>query len=953
MKTRIISPLALVAGVLLSGCTREDMPEGGAPGDGNRVVFTLAGITPQQQNGRTRAAGDNGAAKPNASAATDAEKKVTSLLAAAYEKQPSGGMGFYRAFDVTVTDDGCSFDIAKDGRFDLYLVANADPTLEGAVKALNAGSPVTELEELLVEQAPDADNAFVMTTPEVLKIISYSGEVADCGEVSLRRLSMRIDLLNKAEGLTITKVTFRNRAVKSRLFTPNAMLAEPGAVEDKEYPDLNLVGSFDVPAEYKSKIYGYENLSRRGEATVPTLDIEYTYLDQPYTHTVEFLDRNDPEGLAPLALKRNYLYRITVGRKVEPEFGIEVVDWTNEKSFNVDDITFQAEMNAKLAINHFAGANVKTIDEAQGTVAFTTADPNNTSAYVAWNGKWATAVYYNAADETYYRVPTRDEMYLLFPDETNHVRFDEAMDGTSEITETLPEKLFGSKETNGGEGKSWFKNAAAAVTSRADQPAYPIVYAIRFKGTAQCAAYRYEVKNSDQPATGELEIRIKALQANSLLTIGEVSDEAYWGNPADGDTDAENQLVYHIAATGYKQPDSESVSDKGINSFFWTSTEADESKAHNAGHNAVAVLVDVQPKIDAGTLRLVKASAEEFAAIDQQRRNAALKVNMFTPFNVSSLDKAQKKVAFFDKLAVSADDCPVSTYFTYTELQDAGLTAADAVLTDDSGNEYRLPTEGELNLILPMWTAPEQREQIDLENKYWGVYHLWWNDNESTNPKKNPATDNYVMATDVSTTGWTETIYLKNDMDNLPDKATNTGKTDGDYVVKGQSWMKKGAQSEMVHYYLTVPDDPQKGNYNIAPVYGLRFKGTSQYAAYRWESCQIADNPLERYLSIKIKALGKDDTKTTIDMVASEDFWTEGSYIEFQFPASGYYSSANADNPTPENITYRGVVGYSWSSSLWTGGSHARTLNFSLNNAGVHHVVPGHRFPLRLVRVQK
>ena len=47
MKTRIISTLALVAGVLLSGCTREDMPEGGAPGDGNRVVFTLAEPAPQ------------------------------------------------------------------------------------------------------------------------------------------------------------------------------------------------------------------------------------------------------------------------------------------------------------------------------------------------------------------------------------------------------------------------------------------------------------------------------------------------------------------------------------------------------------------------------------------------------------------------------------------------------------------------------------------------------------------------------------------------------------------------------------------------------------------------------------------------------------------------------------------------------------------------------------------
>ena len=937
MKTRIISTLALVAGVLLSGCTREDMPEGGAPGDGNRVVFTLAGITPQQQNGRTRAAGDNGAAKPDASAATDAEKKVTSLLAAAYEKQSSGGMGFYRAFDVTVTDDGCSFDIAKDGRFDLYLVANADPTLEGAVKALGAGSPVTELEELLVEQAPDADNAFVMTTPEVLKIISYSGEVADCGEVSLRRLSMRIDLLNKAEGLTITKVTFRNRAVKSRLFTPNAMLAEPGAVEDKEYPDLNLVGSFDVPAEYKSKIYGYENLSRRGEATVPTLDIEYTYRDQPYTHTVEFLDRNDPEGLAPLALKRNYLYRITVGRKVEPEFGIEVVDWTNEESFNVDDITFQAEMNAKLAINHFAGANVKTIDEAQGTVAFTTADPNNTSAYVAWNGKWATAVYYNETDGTYYRVPTRDEMYLLFPDETNHVRFDEAMDGTSEITETLPEKLFGSKETNGGEGKSWFKNAA--VVGGSGSPAYPIVYAIRFKGTAQCAAYRYEVKNSDQPATGELEIRIKALQANSLLTIGEVSDEAYWGNPADGDTDAENQLVYHIAATGYKQPGHEDIGSQGSNSFFWTSTEADESKAHSAGHNVNEILMTSYPKVAAGTLRLVKASAEEVAEADQARRNAALRVNMFTEFNVKSVDLGAKKInAFYDKLDVAVPANPKDVYFTYTELQDAGLTAADAVLTDDSGNEYRLPTEGELNLLLPMYTEPADQPDIDGKK---GRYHPWWNDNASTNTT-------YVMVTDE----FTETIYLKNGADNYPDQ-THSGDTDSEYTLKGQSQLKLGALSETVHYYTAEPDDPEKGNYNIYPVYGLRFKGTSQYAAYRWETCQINGNPLERYFSIKIKALGKDDTKTTIDMVASEDFWTEGSYIEFQFPASGYYSPANADNPTSENITGRGVVGYCWSSSLWTGGSGARTLGFDLDNADVGRNVPGHRFPLRLVRVKE
>ena len=77
------------------------------------------------------------------------------------------------------------------------------------------------------------------------------------------------------------------------------------------------------------------------------------------------------------------------------------------------------------------------------------------------------------------------------------------------------------------------------------------------------------------------------------------------------------------------------------------------------------------------------------------------------------------------------------------------------------------------------------------------------------------------------------------------------------------------------------------------------------------------------------------------------------SFIEFKFPASGYYSPANADNPTPENITGRGVSGYCWSSSLWTGGSHARHLGFSLNSAHVYRNVPGHRFPLRLVRVKE
>ena len=322
----------------------------------------------------------------------------------------------------------------------------------------------------------------------------------------------------------------------------------------------------------------------------------------------------------------------------------------------------------------------------------------------------------------------------------------------------------------------------------------------------------------------------------------------------------------------------------------------------------------------------------------QQKLNAALKVNMFTPFNAKSVDLGAKKInSFFDELAVSADDCPTDSYFTYTELKDAGLTAADAVLTDDSGNEYRLPTEGEFALLLPMYTEEADRATVNKEKD--GMYHPHWNDNASTN------TFPYVMVT----TPFTETIYLKNGMDNLPDE---THPADPEYTLKGQSQMKLGALSETVHRYTVEPDDPQKGNYNIRPVYGLRFKGTSQYAAYRWESRKIAGNPLERYLSIKIKALHPQDNATTIDDVADEAFWKDG-FIEFQFPASGYYSPENASNPTPENITDRGIDGFCWSSSLWTGGSNVPALHFYLEYAYVYRYVPGYRFPLRLVKVSE
>ena len=666
MKTSFITAL-LAAAALLAGCSK-DAPDGGPqPSDGNRVVFTLGGAT--------RAAGDNDASAPLA--ATDEEKKIDGLLAVAFTDDGN----YYKTFDAAYDADSqtASFDVEKNGTYDIWFVANADETLAAALLALtdrNSDSRVTEddLAALLVTQqvgrkdGEEAWHPFVMFSTEARRIVSKHGVVTNGGVVTMRRLAVRIDLVNAATGVTVNSVKFVNRTKQSRLGASNDMTfsTPQDLYEEKSYEGIDLAGDFAKPTEYKASIYSYENVDVTPDGEhLPALEVKYTMDGLKFTHTVRFFDSTDPAGKTPLALKRNYLYRIVLTKQLDVSFDITVEDWNTAGAFQIEDIPFDKH--------------------------------------------------------------------------------------------------------------------------------------------------------------------------------------------------------------------------------------------------------------------------------DQAALNAALKVNMFTEFNVKSVDLNSKTVnAFFDKLAVSADECPTDSYFTYTQLKDAGATAADAIFTGPDGKKYRLPTAGELNLLLPMYTEPGDQPDIDGKK---GQYCPWWNDNASTNTS--------LVTVE---TPFTETIYLKNGEDNLPDKS-HPDDTDSEYTLKGQSQMKLGVLSETVHYYTTEPDDPQKGNYNIHPVYAVRFKGTSQYAAYRWESCRIADDPLERYFSIKIKALPADSELTVDDVADNVSFWRDG-FIEFKFPASGYYAP-EIGQPTPENITYRGVNGYCRSSSLWTGGSHVYDLRFSLNNAHMDHSALDNKYSLRLVKVSE
>lgn len=277
----------------------------------------------------------------------------------------------------------------------------------------------------------------------------------------------------------------------------------------------------------------------------------------------------------------------------------------------------------------------------------------------------------------------------------------------------------------------------------------------------------------------------------------------------------------------------------------------------------------------------------------QAALNAKLKVNMFTTHHVKTLDKNSKKVTFYTSVIPTQEEYVKESYFSYRWLagQDASnntpngvnntIDLRHATFTDDSGAEYRLPTLGELMLLVPYRLEDQDKPHVDETGKWIaapdgsgnGNVIPLWNDNASSNSDKACMImyDQYGASY-----MFTETAYLE-------DSSDCTANTSGSSVT-GTSCLRLGKLTE------TVTDTDGK-QYNIHPVYAIRFKGSSEYAAYRYESLAIADDPTQRYISLKIKALPSFSTLTIDDITDNEQFWAD-SYIEFSLPVMGYYTTS-------------------------------------------------------------
>ena len=185
------------------------------------------------------------------------------------------------------------------------------------------------------------------------------------------------------------------------------------------------------------------------------------------------------------------------------------------------------------------------------------------------------------------------------------------------------------------------------------------------------------------------------------------------------------------------------------------------------------------------------------------------------------------------------------TFYSHSELKKDGLL--DSAVKGSDGNYYRMPTSGELMMAFP---------QIDRDNL----------------PPGFNASSLLIFSWSPFEGGrysYKETACLDNKDDYTADES-------GD-VISGDS-----------EFYFA--EDYEDDNPDVFPIFALRFKGTSQYAAYRYELCEVrpAEDNFRAVYGLKLRAkwLKSADTTTKMSDITNEDYWKD--CLELIFKIEGY-----------------------------------------------------------------
>ena len=242
MKTLKLITALLLSVFVLGACTAEQDLTGALKEGRGNVRFKLGGAA--TQTGLTRTAAENN------------EKAIDNVLVLLWDTDDASKYSVLEAKPTGVPGE-YDVNIERDARYCAVFVANADAKTREKLENLERLEPgfygytayVNLVREVVLEQAPDGEY-FLMSTP-VGKYVFFTVSIAtgtiDVGTVNLERRSARVDIVNKADGITIDKVTYNNRTIHTTLFPElnNAWSAEDSWYDNKPYENLNLKGISD------------------------------------------------------------------------------------------------------------------------------------------------------------------------------------------------------------------------------------------------------------------------------------------------------------------------------------------------------------------------------------------------------------------------------------------------------------------------------------------------------------------------------------------------------------------------------------------------------------------------------------------------------------------------------------------------------------------------------------
>ena len=559
--------------LMFSACTSEEVdvvsPSTNTPG----VYLRLSGAATAKATSRATVAAEDG------------EKTVNNLLAVLFDTHD----GFYKTVPAVCIDEDTNeytFIVEKDATYDIWLVANASDKLKTDLGNIPAGTPFENsetgencLNSIIADQAPDAEANFLMVSKYSEKITTRITESQSIGEIHMIRLAARFDLLNKAENVTVTSISFANRTVKSAVLTPNTASTIADWYESKDY-EVNVTGEPENGKEWNGHIYTYENYST--EDNKPELTISYyegSNSTDIKTHVVKLIDPNSTSE-STMPIKRNNLYRIVLTKATKLDFDLQVLDWDDEEAeIEYTEVPLilpkdvQDSLNQQLLVyNLFSEYYVKSIDYDNNTVEF-----NDNYAY---DPKAMTKELFFSYDElekngltdrdailtndgVNYRLPTAGELKLLacdgpalsysglaewpfFLDDSQQLeefqeyvylknQVDNKLDTIHDIATENEYGFTGTSQLKRGKVNTlltYDDNNIFTVNPNDIKKTYNVapVYGIRFKETKQFAAYKWEnIYLNNNINNRGLSIKIKAIPKDADITLNDIIDNhSYW-----------------------------------------------------------------------------------------------------------------------------------------------------------------------------------------------------------------------------------------------------------------------------------------------------------------------------------------------------------------------------------------------------------------------------------------